>query len=280
MATAEELLASMVVSNDDAHIVINADRTITVPDILKPIAVQFDHNIETVIFDCPRYWDNHDFSKMSIYVNYQTPDGKTGRYPVTNVSIDSSDSTMIHFNWTISRNLTQVKGNISFLVCIYKTDSQGNEQQHWNSRLNREMQILEGLEFTNEDIIEQNPDIIESMLARLDALEDGSGSSTDLPADAMSANVYDPQGKRTDIFAYVDSKVAESGGNSGESTEEPAITDIEMVRAGSTIAITYTMDDDSTSVDTLTLDANGYPTNLNVDGTDVPITCTGFSEGG
>ena len=282
MATAEELLAAVAASETEPHIIIGTDRTVTVPDELRQIAVQFDHNIETVTFDCPRYWDGHDFSKMRVYINYRTPDNKTKRYLAKNLTIDSSNTSIIHFDWTISGNVTQVKGKISFLVCIYTTDSEGNEEQHWNSRLNQEMEVLEGLECTDEDIYEQTPDVIEDILTRLDVLEALGGIDSDmpLPADAMSANVYDPQGKRTDIFAYVDNKVAEGGGNSGESTEEPGVTDIEMVRAGSTITITYTMDDDSTSVDTLTLDANGYPTNLNVDGTDIPITCTGFSEGG
>lgn len=279
MATAEELLAAIAASEVEEHIAIGLDRVVTVPAALKAIAVQHDHNIETVTFDCPRYWDGHDFSKMSIYVNYRNAKGEVGQYPVTNVTVDSSNSNIIHFDWTVSEYVTRAKGKISFLVCIYTTDSDGMKQRHWNSRLNQDMEVLEGLELDGDIIYDQNPDIIENMLARIETLEalGGIGSGS-LPADAMSANVYDPQGKRTDIFKYVDDKVAEGGGNSGESTEEPAVTDIEMVRAGSTITITYTMDDDSTSVDTLTLDANGYPTNLNVDGMDIPITLSGFTE--
>lgn len=452
MATAEELLATMSASETEPHIVIGRDRVITVPNELKAIAVQFDHDIETVIFDCPRYWDEHDFLGMNIYVNYRTPEGTIARYPVQNVRTDLEDSSIIHFTWTISNHLTQTKGKISFLVCAYITDQDGNEQNHWNSRLNQDLEVLEGLECNNDAVIEQYPDILESVLARLTRVERGydptelvnlhiwkqyygsgtiakrelsyayilgktgvtgyypdtinvsdgaeasngvislsqpilsigdndltvnsiaanihgryiysnyagkyyyvpsdaavtqrvivtdhteiyievspiyelctgsgfsqyvaaierdaypdsgehtdgfiyeyykilaegsgdgssssgssSGSNVALPEDAMSANVYDPQGKQTDIFQYVDDKVAESGGNSGETTEEPAVTAIDMVRDDSTITITYTMDDDSTSVDTLALDENGYPTNLNVDGTDVPITLSGFT---
>ena len=290
MATAEELLATMAASEVEEHIVIGADRTITVPPALKAIAVQHDHNIETVTFDCPRYWDEHDFSTMSIYVNYRNAKGEVGQYPVTNVTIDTSNSNIIHFDWTISEYVTRSKGKISFLVCIYTADSDGTKQRHWNSRLNQDMEVLEGLELDGNTIYNQNPDIIENMLARIESLENGSGgtssgsgsgsssSSGSLPADAMSANVYDPQGKQTDIFKYVDSKVAESGGNSGETAEEPAVTGIDMVRDGSTVTITYSMDDGTASRDILTLDENGYPTNLNVDGADVPITLSGFTE--
>ena len=54
----------------EEHIIIGRDRYITVPEGLKRIAVQYDHNVETVTFDCPRYWDEHDLSTMNIYINY------------------------------------------------------------------------------------------------------------------------------------------------------------------------------------------------------------------
>ena len=54
----------------EEHIVIGSDRSITVPESLKRIAVQFDNDVETVTFDCPRYWDNLDLSTMKIYINY------------------------------------------------------------------------------------------------------------------------------------------------------------------------------------------------------------------
>ena len=47
----EEISAYTADSATEEHIVVGADRFITVPDSLKRIAVQFDHNIETVTFD-------------------------------------------------------------------------------------------------------------------------------------------------------------------------------------------------------------------------------------
>ena len=69
----------------EEHIVINDNRFISVPNSLKRIAVQFDHDIETVTFDCPRYWDDNDMSKMAVYINYMRPDGFTGAYIAKNV---------------------------------------------------------------------------------------------------------------------------------------------------------------------------------------------------
>ena len=62
-------------TDTEPHFVINDNRVISVPSELRTIAVQYDHNIETVTFDCPRYWDGHDMSKMVVYINYERADG-------------------------------------------------------------------------------------------------------------------------------------------------------------------------------------------------------------
>ena len=91
MSQADELLNSLSegsseVTTESGNVVIGNDRFITVPDSLKKIAVQYDHNVETVTFDCPRYWDSVDLSTMKIYVNYLRADGKGGTQLCTNVA--------------------------------------------------------------------------------------------------------------------------------------------------------------------------------------------------
>ena len=180
MSQAEELLNSLLEDNtsayttdDEPHIVVNPDRTITIPEELLHIAVQYDHNIETVTFDCPRYWDEHDFSSMHAYINYVRPDGYKDQYPVENLRIDESDESIIHFEWTISRNVTQQKGNITFLVCIKAVNDNGEEEPHWNSRLNSDLIIDAGLECTAQ-IVESTPDAIEACLTRVEKLEEAN----------------------------------------------------------------------------------------------------------
>ena len=140
-------------SETEKHIVIGEDRIITVPESLKRIAVQHDHNVETVTFDCPRYWDGIDLSTMAIYINYLCPNRTLGAYIAQNVTIDESDSNVMHFDWTITRNITVKNGKLSFLVCIKNVDSEGNEINHWNSELNTDMYVSEGLETTEALIV-------------------------------------------------------------------------------------------------------------------------------
>jgi hypothetical protein len=149
------------------HIVIGDDRVIRIPDSLKRLAVQHDHDIETVTFDCPRYWDKHDMSRMKIYINYLLPNGTKDRYAAKNVT--AVGGTM-HFDWTISNNVTQYQGGLSFLVCVVKTDADGNEELHWNSELNQEAYISEGLE-CKETALRKYPDIITHLLTRMDEVE-------------------------------------------------------------------------------------------------------------
>lgn len=180
MSQADELLDSLTDNGtsvhtagsgeEEEHIVIGNDRFIIVPDSLKKIAVQFDHRVETVTFDCPRYWDNADMSKMKVYINYIRSDGLLGMYHASNVVVDEEDNQIMHFDWTITRNVTGIDGVITFLVCTKKTDKDGNEETHWNTELNTEMYVSSGLE-NDESIKNEHPDIITQLLYRMDAVE-------------------------------------------------------------------------------------------------------------
>lgn len=177
MSQAEELLNSLAEESYEAgagdkerHIVIGRDRTITVPEELRKIGVQFDNNVETVTFDCPRYWDKHDMSTMTVYINYMREDGYIDKAVASKPVTDATDDGIMHFDWTISANATQVKGALRFLVCIKKTDADGNEATHWNSELNEDMYIVEGLE-CDEAMVTKYPDIITDLLVRMEKAE-------------------------------------------------------------------------------------------------------------
>ena len=168
MSQADELLnslsegdVSLQLANPETepHIVIGEDRVISVPKELQRIAVQYDHDVETVTFDCPRYWDDLDMSGLSIYINYMRKDRYIGCYKATDITVDDVNSNIMHFNWKISRNVSEVVGELKFLVCIKKGDSEGYEINHWNSELNAEMYISQGLE-AEEGIFDAYPDII------------------------------------------------------------------------------------------------------------------------
>lgn len=152
----------------EEHIVINPDRTITVPESLKKIGIQFDHNIETVTFDCFRRWDGHDLSKMKIFINYLRSDNEVGSAQATN--IETIDDERMTFDWVISQNVTMVNGPLTFIVCIKAADPTDNSMiRHWNSERNTDLYVGEGL--AAEPVNETHADIITALLTRMDELE-------------------------------------------------------------------------------------------------------------
>lgn len=165
MATAQELFS--LTNATEEHIVVGADRYITVPEPLKRIAVQFDHDVETVTFDCPRYWDDLDMSTMTVYINYKLPNGDLDAYPAKNIK---ADGDIMRFDWTISNKVTQYKGNLTFLVCVKKTGTDGVEVNHWNSELCTDMYISEGMECEEQTQLEYS-DLITQLLERMTVVE-------------------------------------------------------------------------------------------------------------
>lgn len=194
----------------EKHITIGRDRIIVVPEELKRIAVQFDHDVETVTFDCVRYWDDVDMSTMKIYINYLLPNGARGSYLAQNVEVDSEVDTIMHFTWTISSALTQVKGKIKFLICINEVDRvEGTEIRHWNSELNDELYVSEGLE-VSAMIVTQNRDVITQLLTRMDEIESSGFAYTinliekGVPALAIGGAPVLVQTDTTEIMAALD----------------------------------------------------------------------------
>lgn len=174
MGQAEELLNSIAGAAEHVeagYVTIGPDRYMVVPDNLKKLGVSPDHGVNTIHFVGPRYSENgSDLSKMSIWVNFMRSDEYPDACRCTNVEVDTDDETLLHYDWEISRNVTEVHGNLTVLVCAKEVDAAGFEKDHWNSELNRDFYVSEGLE-VQESVISQYPDLVEYMLLRVATVE-------------------------------------------------------------------------------------------------------------
>lgn len=179
MSMAENLLDELVDNqvslmsvdpSTEPHIVIGSNRIISVPEELRKIAVQYDHNVETVTFDCPRYWDGLDMSELRIYINYMRADNNVGMSLGKNVTVDETDPSIMHFTWTITRGVTLVAGKLSFSVCIRKPTITGEEENHWNSEINTQAYVSPGLEY-EEQKNPQQADLISDLINRMEETE-------------------------------------------------------------------------------------------------------------
>lgn len=176
MLTSDESFPGTTGSGEE-HIVIGKDKIITVPDSLKRIAVQYDHNIETVTFDCPRYWDGVDMSNVDdgidIRVVYIRADGKilaTEVKPET-IQVDAQNDQLMHFDWTVTIDTTSANGHISFLVHIRKTDEAGNRLFSWLTEPNTEMYVAQGFD-VEATIVDDYPELIKPLLNKMAELQD------------------------------------------------------------------------------------------------------------
>ena len=175
MGRAEQLLESIdlgdetlypISPEEESHVVIDSSRRITVPSSLKRIAVQYDCDVESITFDCPRYWDGLDLLKFKMFINYMRGDNELGSYYIDDAKVSPIDENMINFTWTIGGHIAEVPGNIRFLVCAKRTGTQGNTENCWNTELNTECSVSDGMS-TNQDTIYIYPDLATQILSRL-----------------------------------------------------------------------------------------------------------------
>ena len=168
----DEALAQADVYAEETEVCMidNDLRTITVPSGLQTVGVESDEDVRRLNFQMPKHYHEIDLSEFNIRINFLNANNSGDVYAVTDKAISGDNIT---FSWLVGRNALAYRGNIRFIVCLKKTDAEGVVQQEFNTTV-ATLSVLEGLE-TTEQVIQENPDIIEQILARLDELEENGG---------------------------------------------------------------------------------------------------------
>ena len=179
MATAEELLAQME-ENPELYtdsigpvndvIIINAEeRTIELPESERIFGAESDDKSERKHFKCPKIvGDNIDLSTFNLFINFKNANNEADIYPIDDVEVDGD---YITFSWLLSKKVTAYKTDasknqlLSFIFCAKIGEGPDNE---WNTTICSDGIVLKGLE-PGESIAEENPDIIQYILERLDS---------------------------------------------------------------------------------------------------------------
>lgn len=144
-------------------------RRITAPSTVPNIGVESDEAVTRLHFSMPRTYGEFDLSEFVIRINYLNADGDGDVYAVDDPVASDSDIT---FSWLLGRFVTVAKGHVRFIVCLKKVDETGEVIQEFNT-VPLTMPVLEGLE-TAETVVQENPDILEQILLRLDELENST----------------------------------------------------------------------------------------------------------
>ena len=176
----EEALAQADVYAEETEVctIDNDLRTITIPSGLQTVGVESDEDVRRLNFQMPKQYGEVDLSEFNICINFMNANNSGDVYAVTDKAISGDNIT---FSWLVGRNALAYRGNIRFIVCLKKTDAEGVVQQEFNTTM-ATLSVLEGLE-TTEQVIQENPDIIEQILARLDELEEGGGDVVNVDAE-------------------------------------------------------------------------------------------------
>lgn len=156
-------------------------RMVTVPDKYKKLGVESDEKAKRIWFRFPKLVGNNgvDLSAIGVRVNFRNANGEGDIYIVEDLT---TDGDYVTFSWELTRKVTAYKGNVSFVVCAVKSNTDGMTKNEWNTALNKECEVLEGLEVT-EQIEQEKPDIIEYILANL------GGSVSVEEIDALKGNI-------------------------------------------------------------------------------------------
>ena len=136
------------------------NRTVIIPESYKEIGVEYDDSANRIWFRFPKIvGDDVDLSTMRIQINYHNAFGEADIYPVDDAV---GDGEYIIFSWLLDDKVTKYRGNIGFVVRA------GSEDRKWNTALCKKCTVLKGLDCSKQ-IEKQNPEIIEYILAKLDA---------------------------------------------------------------------------------------------------------------
>lgn len=176
MSSAKDLLDAEV--GTSRILTIDGDlRTIDVPLDFGVFGVESDDDVLRVRFRGPRYYRGVDLSTFQIRVNVKNANDEDDAYMVTDAVVDD-ETNVINFSWLIGRFVAQYEGVIEFSLCFRDIDSDGVVVREFNTTT-ATGRILRGLE-ASPKVIQENPDILEWILARLEILENSSGGSIEL----------------------------------------------------------------------------------------------------
>lgn len=160
MPTVDELLNA---SNEVTTCTIDPDtREIIVPEKYKILGVFSDEKVTKIPFTCPKVVGNNvDLTEYNLYINYQNASGGRNAYLVDDVTVSGDNIT---FSWLLSRYVTLSPGVVTYSLCAKKLDGETTVTE-WNTTIAKGT-VIPGLE-TIQEIIEENPDIIETILSKM-----------------------------------------------------------------------------------------------------------------
>lgn len=149
MATAAEILAATAGTDDKVCIIDLDTRQINIPKSITALGVESDDNVKHLRFRMPRTYRGIDLFEFSIRINYINANNDPAYF--AKAKDKEADNDTITFYWDVERDVVAYKGNVKFIVCMVKTDLNGEVLQELNTTV-ATLPVLEGLETDMENI--------------------------------------------------------------------------------------------------------------------------------
>ncbi len=183
----------LILPVDEALFEINAnDRTIKIPDDFAKygVGVKGDELAEIVYFSIDRYFDLMDLFYKDIFIQWELSNGFIGLTPAINTTINYVPGKVV-FGWPISKEITDVAGNVKFSVRFYQRGKDKNSNDcllYSFSTLTNVVKINPGLDFN----IDAEDDITNMVFDKNDQIYAGLVSSkVDDPSKEPALPIFD-----------------------------------------------------------------------------------------
>lgn len=164
------------VYDSDSHFVIDPiTRKMTNATPNKNALMQYDHNSERFTFELPRYIEGHDMSlcnRVEVhYTNSGTANGLETEEPqviddvheVKDLQVSPTDQDIVICSWCISKQSTQLVGELSFLLRFACITEDNIEEYSWHTDEYKEIYIKKGKN-NAPGVVEKSSDIIQQFI--------------------------------------------------------------------------------------------------------------------
>jgi len=171
----------------DTHFVIDPVTREIKNESGKTVIIQNDHNSERFSFELPKEIEGHDMSLCNVVqVHYVNTDSKTkeaheGLYAVDDLQISPNSDDVVICSWLLSQEASKAIGTLYFGIVFKCVNDDGTLGYAWHTAINKDFKVNESLD-NSDAVVEEYPDILAQLEARLAAVEQngGSGGSVDV----------------------------------------------------------------------------------------------------
>ena len=207
----------------DLHFLIDpATREITNQSKSKVSVVQYDHNSERFTFEIPRYVEGHDMSlsnRVKVhYLNLDANNENPGVYDVYDTQISPDSNDVVICSWLISRNATQLAGNLNFAIEFACVNGEAVDYS-WHTAIFKGIIVSNGIN-NSEAVVEPYADVLEQWYHSLFTANDDAVTNI---AEAKALAIAEIEAEAENKAAEVLSSIPDDYITLAENTAPPIV---------------------------------------------------------